>query len=115
MPKRPPKPCSHPGCGALVTGRESHCEKHKAAHTWNHGKSRQDRGYGRQWEKIRVHILNRDSYLCLPCLREGRTTPASQVDHIRTKALGGTDDHTNLQSICTACHRAKTAKEGRGA
>ncbi|MGY6240757.1 HNH endonuclease (plasmid) [Burkholderia ambifaria] len=29
-----------------------------------------------------------------------------------SKAEGGTDEHTNLQSICKPCHDAKTAAEG---
>jgi 5-methylcytosine-specific restriction protein A len=33
------------------------------------------------------------------------------VDHIKPKANGGTDDETNLQSICEACHKEKTRKE----
>jgi len=111
MPNRPPKPCANAGCGSLVLGRDRYCDKHKADHSWNHKKSRQDRGYGRQWEKLRKRILIRDSYLCLPCLRSGRTIPATQVDHIVAKAHGGTDDESNLQSICEPCHRAKTATE----
>jgi 5-methylcytosine-specific restriction protein A len=44
----------------------------------------------------------------------GRPTPATQVDHIRPKAKGGTDEPANLQSICDECHKAKTlADEGR--
>ena len=38
-------------------------------------------------------------------------TAAKEVDHILAKANGGTDDPNNLQSICVACHREKTAKE----
>jgi HNH endonuclease. len=39
---------------------------------------------------------------------------AKHVDHIIPKSQGGTDDDGNLQSLCAACHRAKTAREGRG-
>jgi 5-methylcytosine-specific restriction endonuclease McrA len=37
------------------------------------------------------------------------------VDHITPKAEGGTDDHDNLQSICTECHDAKTQAEAQRA
>ncbi len=62
--------------------------------------------------------MQRDCGLCQPCQQAGRVTVATQVDHIVPKALGGTDDEPNLQAICSACHKAKTAREathGRGA
>ncbi|HCL5939948.1 TPA: HNH endonuclease [Citrobacter freundii] len=37
--------------------------------------------------------------------------PAETVDHIKPKAHGGTDDLSNLESICSGCHKAKTARE----
>lgn len=78
---------------------------------WAHQGSRHARGYGAAWVKLRATILARDNYLCQPCQREGRITPATQVDHIIQKAKGGGDDHGNLQSICAACHDAKSALE----
>lgn len=78
-------------------------------------KSRKERGYGWDWEKKRLEILERDKGLCQPCLKGGFTALAKQVDHIVPKASGGTDDDDNLQSICLACHKVKTAKEGRSA
>ena len=39
---------------------------------------------------------------------------ASEVDHIVSKAMGGTDDMENLQAICGgpgSCHELKTAEE----
>ncbi len=73
---------------------------------WNHGgASRHKRGYGAAWDKLRKRILERDKYLCQPCLIErGRPTPATQVDHKQPKAHGGTDDPENLRSICRPCH-----------
>lgn len=76
--------------------------------------SRHERGYGSAWDKVRKLALKRDRHLCIPCLAGGRPTQATQVDHIKPKAKGGTDDMDNLQSICTECHEAKTAQdEGR--
>jgi 5-methylcytosine-specific restriction endonuclease McrA len=40
--------------------------------------------------------------------------PASaseEVDHIVPKKQGGTDDESNLQSLCKPHHSAKTARE----
>jgi 5-methylcytosine-specific restriction enzyme A len=78
---------------------------------WEHGKSRHERGYGRAWDKLRLRILARDNHLCKECEKAGRLTPATEVDHITPKAKGGTDDPENLASICSPCHRDKTARE----
>ena len=78
---------------------------------WTHTQTRQQRGYGAEWQRTRKAILLRDNYLCVPCTTNGRVTPATQVDHIKPKADGGTDEHTNLQSICTDCHKIKTAQD----
>ena len=73
--------------------------------------SRQSRGYGAAWTKLRLVILARDKHLCRPCKAKGKLTPATAVDHIKAKANGGTDEHANLRSICTDCHKAKTAED----
>ncbi|HIF5453981.1 TPA: HNH endonuclease, partial [Klebsiella oxytoca] len=75
------------------------------------GKSRHERGYGSQWDIKRARILKRDNHLCQNCLRNGRAEAAKTVDHIKAKAHGGTDDDSNLESICYACHKSKTAVE----
>lgn len=76
--------------------------------------SRHKRGYGSAWYKLRKVILRRDRHLCQPCLAQYRVTPATQVDHIKAKANGGTDDPDNLQSICDACHKRKTIEDQHG-
>jgi 5-methylcytosine-specific restriction protein A len=73
--------------------------------------SRHKRGYGSEWEKIRKVILTRDNYLCAICMKEGRVTTANQVDHIISKAKGGTDKYSNLQSLCEPHHTQKTIEE----
>jgi 5-methylcytosine-specific restriction protein A len=80
---------------------------------WNHGgKSRQDRGYGAAWDRLRKQILERDKYLCQVCLKDhGRVRPAREVDHALGKAKGGTDDPSNLRAICVPCHRDKSLRE----
>ena len=78
---------------------------------WDHELSRHERGYGYEWTKRRMSVLQRDMYLCQMCLKAKRTTPAKEVDHITPKAEDGTDDYDNLQAICTDCHKAKTKAE----
>lgn len=73
--------------------------------------SRQSRGYGAEWQKIRKVALERDHYLCVPCRKQGLVTEAKQVDHILPKEKGGTDDLENLQSICIPCHEEKTLRD----
>jgi len=112
MPSRAPRLCPYPGCGLVTTGGP--CDNHKKKHGWvsdSERGNRHDRGYGTKWDKLRKKILRRDNYLCQPCYKENKLTSASSVDHITPKAHGGTDDRSNLQSICTHCHKLKTAKE----
>ena len=78
---------------------------------WSDKGSRHARGYGSRWDKLRLVILKRDNHLCQACKLEGRITPAREVDHIIPKAKGGTDEQTNLQSLCVEHHRTKTAAE----
>jgi 5-methylcytosine-specific restriction endonuclease McrA len=71
--------------------------------TWSRT-SRQSRGYGSSWTKLRAEILKRDDYLCQHCL-PARVTSATEVHHVVEKARGGTDDPANLISTCSTCHR----------
>lgn len=81
--------------------------------------SRHERGYGSEWDKLRRQILERDKGLCQPCRRAGRARPATQVDHIVSKAKAKTmrwsearvNAETNLQAICKSCHDEKTLAE----
>ena len=60
---------------------------------------------GREWQKIRAAILERDENICGYC---GGT--ATQVDHIISKAHSGTDDMHNLVAACAVCNRNKSDK-----
>mgnify|MGYP000694615216 CR=1 FL=1 len=72
------------------------------------------RGYGWQWQQLRLTILRRDLYQCQACKLAGRITPARDVDHVINKAAGGTDDPGNLQALCKPCHDEKTERETIG-
>lgn len=123
----PSKPCAVPGCRAVVAVGTARCSRHlfslepsvqaKASSSGWYGQagSRHDRGYGTDWEKRRLAALERDKRLCVLCLQGGRPVAAQSVDHIVPKSKGGTDDLDNLQSLCRACHAAKTAREGADA
>jgi 5-methylcytosine-specific restriction enzyme A len=47
-------------------------------------------------------------------MKAGRTTTATEVHHIVAKAHGGTDDPSNLVSICRSCHEDETVKQRGG-
>ncbi|ATW33664.1 HNH endonuclease [Candidatus Williamhamiltonella defendens] len=113
MPALIPRACRKPGCPDTTTERSGYCTTHRHEGWQQHqqGQSRQARGYGAQWQRLRARILTRDNYLCQPCWRQGVIRSAQAVDHIQAKAFGGTDEERNLEAICHECHKAKTARE----
>jgi 5-methylcytosine-specific restriction protein A len=60
---------------------------------------------------LRSLVLERDRYLCQACQRQGKATPATEVDHIVPEAEGGTSVPSNLEAVCGPCHKAKTQQE----
>ncbi|PHM52827.1 HNH endonuclease [Xenorhabdus sp. KK7.4] len=113
MPPRIPRACRKSGCPKTTTDRRGYCTDH--IHTgWQYhqqGRSRHERGYGSQWDKLKTRVKQRDNFLCQHCLRQGLVVTGITVDHIQPKAHGGTDALSNLKLLCEACHRQKTATE----
>lgn len=87
-------------------------------HSW-HKTSAASRGYDHRWQKTRERILMRDHGLCQACRRAGHVTPATDVDHVISKAMGRRrglaasviEHDDNLQALCKLCHAKKTAEE----
>ncbi|KJV38197.1 HNH endonuclease [Acinetobacter brisouii] len=112
------RPCREYRCPNLVTSakQRGYCDAHADKRS-NWGKrpdrtgSTTERGYGHTWRKLREKVLQRDSYLCVQCNSVGQIAEATDVDHIIPKAHGGTDDMSNLQSLCSVCHKEKTANQ----
>lgn len=81
--------------------------------------SRQSRGYGAQWVKIRKLVIARAKGLCEQCAKEGRVARGRDVDHVVSKAEAAkrrwtqaqVDDLANLQLLCPPCHDRKTTEE----
>lgn len=69
-----------------------------------------DRLRGRAGVERRARWL-RHHPLCVHCMKAGRVTEATEVDHIIALANGGKDNESNLQSLCAECHKAKTADD----
>lgn len=103
MPYTPAKPCRHPGCAALVE-RGRYCPAHIPPRAPDSRPSAARRGYNKPWRHLRRAILAA-SPLCVAC----KAAPATEVDHILPLRRGGTNDLTNLQTLCKSCHSRKTA------
>lgn len=113
MPYAAPKPCSHPGCGALVRDGSSRCSQHPKPQ-WAKKPTATKRITGRKLQTLRAQLFSRCP-LCTHCQQQGRTTLATQRDHIIPLAEGGTDDDDNTQGLCDACHEEKSkAESARG-
>lgn len=56
--------------------------------------------------KLRHEVLQRDGYRCRECGASKEDTQL-EIDHIIPVAEGGTNDISNLQTLCKACNRAK--------
>ncbi len=113
MPVAPAKPCCKPGCAALTRSR--YCETHTREQEHAYDKQRgspSSRGYGHKWRMTRARFL-RAHPLCVMADEQGKQclAPATDVDHIVPKRAGGTDEWSNLQPLCHACHSTKTARE----
>ena len=112
MPTKPPKPCRFPGCPELVDNGycEEHADKINGRYEQERGTATA-RGYGTRWQKLRDRFAKKFP-LCAECLRNGHVTPMKDVHH-KIKHDGDVDllyDWDNLESLCRACHNAKTAK-----
>ena len=121
MAQRLRGPCAAPGCPNRATAH-GYCDAHQhlvrqtRREAWQQADSQRgsaaERGYGGAWQKARLAWLKAHP-LCEECLRQGRTTPATVVDHIiphkGDKHLFW-DSANNWASLCTACHNAKTAR-----
>lgn len=62
-----------------------------------------DKKYGNNWKRIRGLYVKKHP-LCERCLKEGRITPVEEVHHIVPLSRGGTNQFSNLMSLCQSCH-----------
>lgn len=63
--------------------------------------------------KLRHQVFQRDGYRCRECGATNKQTRL-HVDHIKPVAKGGTNDLSNLQTLCEDCNRAKYTDEWVG-
>ena len=111
MPYKPRRPCRYPGCPAFCDQGQVFCKDHMK---WSSDRMRggaDARGYNAQWRKARTAFLKRHP-LCVECLRNGKLSPATVVDHI-IPHRGDQKlfwDEGNWQPLCKACHDRKTGQ-----
>ena len=109
MPRKPKSPCQYPGCRKLCDG--VFCEEHLKVINRQYNRFQRDpasnKRYGSEWRKIRAAYI-RQHPLCEECLKQGRLVPVEEVHHIVPLADGGTNDFSNLMSLCKSCHSAVT-------
>ena len=115
MPLRAPSACRKPGCRGLVrNGVCSVCGPLKRHAQQQHDDQRgtaAQRGYDGRWQRRRL-MFSYAHPLCVECQRDSRVTPATDVHHVRPVREGGTDEDSNLQALCHACHSRLTAAGG---
>ncbi len=112
VPKRPPRPCKHPGCSNLsYTG---YCERHAPAVPVLSVSSRSRpsasrRGYGRGWQRIRARVLTASG---IP----QSDWPLYDVDHRPPYDPDVEPDHSKYELVpmLRSEHSRKTARQDGG-
>ena len=59
-------------------------------------------------QRLRYEVLRRDNHTCRYCGQSAPEVPL-EVDHVIPKALGGSDDASNLVTACRRCNRGKAS------
>lgn len=105
MPYKIKHGCHYPGCKHLTN--KEYCKDHqklmqKAYDNYTRSPDHNKR-YGHEWKRIRENYIKVHP-LCEMCLREEKYTPVNEVHHILPISKGGTNDRSNLMSVCRSCH-----------
>ena len=108
MPKAPKRPCRYPGCPNLCD-KGVYCSQHMQFSSDRMRGGAESRGYDARWRKARTAFLQRNP-LCNECMKRGKITPATVVDHI-IPHRGDRKlfwDESNWKPLCKCCHDRKT-------
>jgi 5-methylcytosine-specific restriction endonuclease McrA len=57
-------------------------------------------------DSVRKYVLQRDNYQCQSCGNTKAETKLN-IDHIIPLATGGSNDISNLQTLCSRCNQQK--------
>ena len=78
MPWKPKSICRYPGCNEFC--HDTYCDKHKKQIAKERN-STNSKIYNSRWRRVSKTYL-KEYPLCVQCRKEGRLTPATEVDHI---------------------------------
>lgn len=111
MPWSARRPCRQPGCAKISVRGKVYCEDHSYMEAERQRGTAKERGYDREWQRASKDFLRKHP-LCVECLKKGKLTAATDVDHI-VPHRGDRRlfwDTSNWQSLCGTCHKQKTAR-----
>jgi hypothetical protein len=57
-----------------------------------------------EWKILRDSIIERDNFTCLRCEDKFRSKSKLTVHHVVPRADGGSNDPSNLVTLCSQCH-----------
>jgi len=63
--------------------------------------------FNEEFLEVRTAVLKRDGYRCVNC---GQTGTELHVHHIISRSVGGTNDLSNLVTLCEKCHSIQDVK-----
>lgn len=63
---------------------------------------------------VRFNVLRRDGFRCRYCGKSAPEGAILEIDHVVPRALGGTDDPTNLVACCGECNMGKGTGPAKG-
>lgn len=98
---KPGSICPTPGCPQPMP-----CLEHERPAWTKRTRPVRSRTSTAAWSRRRNAVLRRDRHTCQTCGAIG-----NQVDHVTPVSEDGTDELTNLATICDPCHKAKTEGE----
>lgn len=104
---RSDKPCAFNGCNKLIDRGSTYCEEHQP----KFGKKKWPQvRMPKGWGSIRKQFLLSQPLpiVCAMCAKTLFSPKDIQVDHIKARKHGGTNDFSNLQCLCRSCHTSKT-------
>lgn len=87
-----------------------------------HGKRISEKQLLERWESprksrapvpsaIRYQVINRDEHKCLICGKGAADGVKLEIDHIIHASKGGTNELTNLRTLCDICNRGRGDKD----
>lgn len=92
-------------CSRFTDGR--YCEEHRKMVERNYERYSRDpdvhKKYGRAWRRIRDQYVKAHLF-CEECFKRGILAPVDEVHHIVPVSIGGTNNPSNLMSLCKSCH-----------